>query len=67
MRERMKLEHGRIYSGGSAAMVEKLFGVSGEDVCYIGDHIFTDVNVAKVHQRWKTVLIVREFEDEVRP
>jgi 5'-nucleotidase len=45
--------------------VEKLFGVSGEDVCYIGDHIFTDVNVAKVHQKWKTVLIVREFEDEV--
>ena len=65
MRERMRLQHGRIYSGGTASMVEKLFGVSGEEVAYIGDHIFTDVNVAKCVCKWKTVLVVRELEEEV--
>jgi hypothetical protein len=30
-----------------------------------GDHIFTDVNVAKGYMRWRTALIVRELEDEV--
>lgn len=65
MKERFRLKEGRVFAGGNAHMVEKLFGCQGEDICYVGDHIFTDVNVAKGHMRWKTVLIVRELEDEV--
>lgn len=46
-------------------MVEQLFGVDSDDVMYVGDHIFSDVNVAKGYMRWRTALIVREFEEEV--
>jgi hypothetical protein len=32
---------------------------------FVGDHILTDVNVAKATLQWRTVLIMRELEDEV--
>jgi len=57
---------GGAYVGGSAALVEQSFGLEGESVLYVGDHIFTDVNVAKSAQRWRTCAIVRGIEDEVR-
>ena len=28
-------------------VLEKVLGVRGEEVLYVGDHIFTDVNMAK--------------------
>mmetsp|Transcript_9338 Transcript_9338/g.14729 ORF Transcript_9338/g.14729 Transcript_9338/m.14729 type:complete len:773 (+) Transcript_9338:291-2609(+) len=65
MREKFKLKEGRIYSGGSASMVETLFDCSADQIMYIGDHIFTDVNVANKIMRWRTALIVREIEEEV--
>ena len=65
MREKFRMKEGRIYSGGSASMVEKLFNCERDDIMYIGDHIFTDVNVAKLYMRWRTALIVREVEEEV--
>lgn len=46
-------------------MVEKLFECDSDDVMYVGDHIFTDVNIAKAYMRWRTALIVREVEEEV--
>jgi predicted HAD superfamily phosphohydrolase YqeG len=33
-----------------AGMVEKLFNCDSDDVMYVGDHIFTDVNIAKVFE-----------------
>lgn len=46
-------------------MVEKSLGVHGDEILYVGDHIFTDVSQSKVHLRWRTALICRELEDEV--
>lgn len=46
-------------------MVEKSLGIHGDEILYIGDHIFTDVSQSKVHLRWRTALICRELEDEV--
>jgi HAD superfamily 5'-nucleotidase-like hydrolase len=65
MREKFRMKEGRIYSGGNAGMVEKLFNCDSDDVMYVGDHIFTDVNIAKAYMRWRTALIVREVEEEV--
>jgi len=40
---------GRVYQGGTASMVEKLFNVTSTDrILYVGDHVFTDVSIAKV-------------------
>ena len=60
-----KLERGRAYLGGDATLVESSLGVAGEDVLYVGDHVFADIRVSKDLQRWRTALVVRELEEEV--
>src|SRR5678816_1445321 len=43
----MGLKMGAIYLGGSAPLVEAHLGLSGDEVLYIGDHIYGDVHVVK--------------------
>lgn len=63
---RAKMEVGRVYCGGYARMVEECFAYGGQQVMYIGDHIYADTNVAKSILQWQTCLIMRELEGEVR-
>ncbi|GAQ79423.1 haloacid dehalogenase-like hydrolase superfamily hydrolase subfamily IG 5'-nucleotidase [Klebsormidium nitens] len=65
MRPCFKAVSGGLYCGGSAHMVEKALGFSGDETMYVGDHIYTDVSVSKVHLRWRTALVCRELEREV--
>ncbi len=60
-----ELEEGRCYHGGHAGLVENHLGLKGEDILYVGDHIFSDVNVSKKMHRWRTALVVRELEDDL--
>ncbi|MEM7676915.1 MAG: HAD-IG family 5'-nucleotidase, partial [Myxococcota bacterium] len=55
----------RVYLGGSATQVEEALGVDGNQILFVGDHIFSDVHVSKDIQRWRTALVLREIEDEV--
>eukprot|EP00252_Welwitschia_mirabilis_P007375 TRINITY_DN18655_c0_g2_i2.p1 TRINITY_DN18655_c0_g2~~TRINITY_DN18655_c0_g2_i2.p1 ORF type:complete len:657 (-),score=140.27 TRINITY_DN18655_c0_g2_i2:17-1987(-) len=64
MRPCFKARAGGLYSGGSAQMVEKALGIHGDEILYVGDHVYTDVSQSKVHLRWRTALICRELEDE---
>jgi hypothetical protein len=59
------LQEGVAYMGGSAAQVEKDLGISGDEILYVGDHMFGDVHVSKSTLRWRTALILRELEGEV--
>ena len=59
------LRIGGIYLGGSAAQVEKDLGISGDEILYVGDHMFGDVHVSKRTLRWRTALVLRELEAEV--
>ncbi|MDC0712480.1 HAD-IG family 5'-nucleotidase [Stigmatella sp. ncwal1] len=54
------------YFGGSAVELERHLGLSGDEILYVGDHMFGDVHVTKNVLRWRTALILRELEDEVR-
>ncbi|WP_257451404.1 HAD-IG family 5'-nucleotidase [Archangium lipolyticum] len=54
------------YFGGSATEVERFLGMSGDEILYVGDHMFGDVHVTKNVLRWRTALILRELEDEIR-
>jgi hypothetical protein len=45
-------------------MVETALGIHGDEILYVGDHIYTDVSQSKVHLRWRTALICRELEEE---
>lgn len=56
---------GAVYHGGNAALVEKHLGISGDDILYVGDHMFTDVHISKSVLRWRTALVLREIEAEV--
>lgn len=55
-----------VYLGGNARMVEDYLGLSGDEILYVGDHIYTDVHVSKSVLRWRTALVVRELEDDLR-
>jgi len=65
LREHFRFEVGKAYAGGNAQLVEKCFDVSGPQVLYVGDHIFTDVNIAKRGMRWRTCVILQELELEI--
>jgi len=54
-----------VYVGGDAVQVEEYLGVAGEEILYVGDHIFVDVHVSKAVMRWRTALVLRELEDEL--
>ncbi|KAF5452175.1 hypothetical protein F2P56_027203 [Juglans regia] len=64
MRPCFKTRTGGLYSGGSAQMVENSLNIHGDEILYVGDHIYTDVSQSKVHLRWRTALICRELEEE---
>ena len=58
-------KEGGVYLGGHAALVERALGLSDLDFLYVGDHIFSDVNVSKSTVRWRTALVLRELEQEI--
>ena len=59
------LRQGGIYVNGAAGLVERLLGLSGAEILYVGDHLYVDVRVTKDILRWRTALLVRELEREV--
>jgi HAD superfamily 5'-nucleotidase-like hydrolase len=60
------LEDGSVYYGGNATVLEESLGLSGDEILYVGDHLFGDVHVSKSMFRWRTALILRELEAELR-
>ena len=59
------LQEGRAYVGGNAALVEASLGLTGEQILYVGDHVFADVKRSKDVFRWRTALVLRALEDEI--
>jgi 5'-nucleotidase len=58
---------GAIYRGGNAQLVQEHFGVDGEDILYVGDHVYADVHVSSQIRRWRTALVLRELETRCAP
>jgi len=59
------LERGKIYQGGNLAAFQKMTGLAGETVLYVGDHIYGDILKSKKTSMWRTAMIVQEIEDEI--
>lgn len=55
-----------VLCGGNAGAVQEHFQSAGEDILYVGDHVYADVHVSSRIRRWRTALVLRELEDEVR-
>ena len=55
----------RVYQGGNIATFEQLTGIRGENVLYIGDHIYGDIlRLRKMHM-WRTAMIIQELDREL--
>ncbi|MFK7872758.1 MAG: HAD-IG family 5'-nucleotidase [Oligoflexales bacterium] len=58
------LQNGGSYYGGNASLFEKLTGLKGDDILYIGDHMYGDIIQSKGLLNWRTMFILEELEDE---
>ena len=59
------LERGKIYEGGNLQDVERALGATGDEVLYVGDHIYGDILRSKKDSAWRTAMIIQELETEI--
>jgi hypothetical protein len=57
---------GKIVVGGSVQRLEKLLRVHGDRVLYFGDHTYGDILRSKHSSGWRTAMVIRELEDDLR-
>lgn len=57
---------GKCLQGGNSRLIENEFQVSGEEILYLGDHIFGDILKLKKSLNWRTALVIEELEQEER-
>ena len=61
----LPLERGKIYEGGNLGDLEQALGAAGDEVLYVGDHIYGDILRSKKESAWRTAMIIQELEGEV--
>jgi HAD superfamily 5'-nucleotidase-like hydrolase len=59
------LERGTVYEGGNLVDLERALGAAGDEVLYVGDHIYGDILRSKKESAWRTAMIIQELEGEV--
>jgi HAD superfamily 5'-nucleotidase-like hydrolase len=59
------LSFGGIYRGGNAKLFESLTSYRGDEILYVGDHIYGDIIQSKGTLNWRTMLVVEELEEEL--
>lgn len=64
----MRNHHGPVtqgvFQGGCASTLQKDGGLTGEQILYLGDHIYGDILTLKKTCNWRTALVVEEIEGE---
>ncbi len=55
-----------IYQGGCASIFTKELQLDGDDILYIGDHIYGDILRLKKDCNWRTAMVVEDLEEEIR-
>jgi 5'-nucleotidase len=61
-----RFERQHVYEGGCISRFEEILGLGGEQILYVGDHIYGDIIRSKKDTLWRTALIISELEDEMR-
>lgn len=54
-----------IYHGGDAMQFTDSIGVTGQEILYVGDHIYGDILRLKKDCNWRTALVLEELGDEI--
>jgi hypothetical protein len=60
------LTPGAVYEGGNIHDFERLSGMAGDRVLYVGDHIYGDMLRSKKACAWRTAMVVPELETELQ-
>jgi HAD superfamily 5'-nucleotidase-like hydrolase len=60
-----RIERGRVYEGGNLTEFERLLGIRGARVLYVGDHIYGDILRSKKESTWRTAMIIQELGAEL--
>lgn len=61
------LEAGKTFQGGNWLHLHSMLEVSaGEEILYVGDHLYSDVLRSKRTLGWRSCFIMPELEDEMR-
>ncbi|MDX2089850.1 MAG: HAD-IG family 5'-nucleotidase [Kofleriaceae bacterium] len=59
------LTRDKIYQGGNVVAFEQMTGIKGEQVLYIGDHIYGDILRLRKQHMWRTAMVLQELEREI--
>ena len=59
------LTRDRVYQGGNVADFEEMTKIRGENVLYIGDHIYGDILRLRKQHMWRTAMVLQELEREI--
>jgi len=61
------LNTGKVFQGGNWQHLHKMIGVrSGDEILYVGDHLYSDVLRSKRTLGWRSLFIMPELEDEMK-
>jgi 5'-nucleotidase len=60
-----RLSPGKIYRGGNVLDFEAMTHIKGENVLYIGDHIYGDILRLRKQHMWRTAMVLQELEREI--
>lgn len=55
-----------VYQGGCATTFTGALKLTGDEILYIGDHIYGDIVRLKKDCNWRTALVVEELEQEIK-
>lgn len=62
--ERFERQH--VYQGGCIADFDKFVHAHGDEILYVGDHIYGDIIRSKKDTLWRNALVLTELEDELQ-
>lgn len=54
-----------VYQGGNARQFTNDLGLDGDDILYIGDHIYGDILRLKKDCNWRTAMVIEEVAEEI--
>jgi len=55
----------KIFQGGNMEHLESFTELKGENILYVGDHIYGDILKVKKTSLWRTCLIIEDLEEEI--
>jgi len=59
------LKRGGMYLGGNFQALSRMAGLIGDDVLYVGDHIYGDILRSKRSTSWRTAMVIPEMDREL--